>query len=425
MGAPMNCLMLRVPITQAKPGMTLALPVLHPDRPSRVLLRTGFCVDAQTIELLREHEIASLWIRYPGLDFVGRFITPELVHARGALAQTVACVVERMATDSQTPGDYATYRRAVRGFIETVTDEPDCALLVQNMAEASHPLIRHSSDVCFLALLMGMRLEQYLVLQRERLPEHRARSIVDLGIAALLHDVGLLALEPGHYERWASQGCDESDAHWQEHATLGYERVREHIPTAAAAAVLHHHQKYNGTGFPVRVGMGSKGVAPAGDDIHIYARILFAASLFDRLRFPEDGSEVQPAVRALRRMQSRPEVEWVDPVVFRALLSVAPAYAPGSLVTLSTGEQGVVIDWTPADPCRPVVQVLDDRVRLGVDEPVRHDLRLRREIEITHIDEHDVRADNFYPRRDGEFELYVTNQSAMTPIDEDERGKAA
>ncbi|GAB4546631.1 MAG: HD-GYP domain-containing protein [Phycisphaerales bacterium] len=409
--------MLRVPITQARPGMTLALPVLHPDRPSRVLLRAGFSVDEQTIEILREHEIPSLWVRYPGLEFVGRYITPELVHARGALAQTVAGVVERMAIDASTPADYTTYRRTVRGFIETVADHSGCALMIQNMSEASHPLVRHSADVCFLALLMGMRLEHYLVLQRERLPEHRARSIVDLGVAALLHDVGLLAMGDA-YTHWVEAGCDEEDDSWREHVVVGYERVREHLPPAASAAILHHHQRFDGSGFPSRSGDLGDRDTPRGEEIHIYARILYAANLFDRLRFPRDGSGPRPAVRVLREMQRLPKVNWTDPVVFRALLSVAPAYPPGSLVRVSTGEEAVVIDWTPADPCRPVVQVLDDEVRLGKDEPVRYDLRLRREIEITHTDGVDVTEDNFYPRRPGEFELYITNSSAIAPIDE-------
>ena len=290
--------MLRVPITQARPGMTLALPVLHPDRPSRVLLRTGFSVDEQTIEILRAHEIASLWVRYPGLDFVGRYITPELVQARGALAQTVASIVDRMAIDASTPAEYATYRRAVRGFIETIAGHPGAALMLQNMEEARHPLVRHSSDVCFLALLMGMRLEHYLVLQRDRLPGHRARSIVDLGIAAILHDVGLLTMG-AKYDAWVEAGCDEADPAWRAHVIDGYERVREHLPPAASAAILHHHQRYDGTGFPSGTGE-LEGEPQRGEEIHIYARILYAANEFDRLRFPRDGSGPLPAVRALR-----------------------------------------------------------------------------------------------------------------------------
>ncbi|MEM1423733.1 MAG: HD domain-containing phosphohydrolase [Planctomycetota bacterium] len=408
--------MLRVPITQAKPGMTLALPVLHPDRPSRVLLRTGFCVDRQTIDILRAHEVASLWIRYPGLEFVGRYITPDLVQARGALAQTVASVVDRMAVDASSPAEYATYRRAVRGFIESVAEHHGAALMIENMEEARHPLVRHTADVCFLSLLMGMRLEQYLVMQRERLPEHRARSIVDLGIAALLHDVGLIAMG-ADYDRWVEEGCDETDTKWRAHVLVGYERVREHLSPSASAAILHHHQCFDGSGFPSRSG-GLEGDAPWGDDIHIYARILFAANEYDRLRFPPGGGPARPPVRVLREMQRAPMVNRIDPVVFRALLSVAPAYPPGTLVTLSTGEEGAVVDWSPADPCRPVVQVLDDGVRLGREDPVRHDLRLRREIEITHTDREDVSKDNFYPRTAGEFDLYVTNRNAIAPLED-------
>src|SRR6056297_2006397 len=101
--------MLLVPMTQARPGMVLSMPVLSPQHPERVLLRAGYELDEQTLESLREHEIASVWVRYPGLEFVERYVSPEIVLARGALAHTMATIVERMATDANTPVEYSTY----------------------------------------------------------------------------------------------------------------------------------------------------------------------------------------------------------------------------------------------------------------------------------------------------------------------------
>ena len=46
--------MLRVSMISAKAGMKLAMPVFHPESPSRVLLRSGFELDSRTILRLRE-----------------------------------------------------------------------------------------------------------------------------------------------------------------------------------------------------------------------------------------------------------------------------------------------------------------------------------------------------------------------------------
>ena len=58
-------------------------------------------------------------------------------------------------------------------------------------------------------------------------------------------------------------------------------------------------------------------------------------------------------------MGESPWRERLDPVAYRALISVTPAYAPGTIVGLSNGRNAVVIDWTPHDPCRPTVREFD------------------------------------------------------------------
>ena len=43
----------------------------------------------------------------------------------------------------------------------------------------------------------------------------------------------------------------------------------------------------------------------------------------------------------------------LDPVVFKALLNVVPAFAPGTFVTLSDGRSCVAVGFDPTSPCRP------------------------------------------------------------------------
>lgn len=404
--------MLRVTALQSRPGMVLAVPVLHPAAPDRVLLKPGFELDEHAVQSLREHRVDVVWVRYPGLEFVSRFVSPEVYAARGTLQHMMGTMFDRMTAEAAAPLEYGSFRRSMRDFLGALRENPSAAVMLQSMSETKHPLVRHSADVCYLALLMGLRLEDYLIQQRTRLPDHRARDVVDLGLAAILHDVGMLELEEGVYDAWLAGGCDERDPEWRRHVKLGHDRVRGDLSPAACAAILHHHQRYDGSGFPMRKGSDGVHRALAGEEIHIFARILLAADLFDRFRTPMDGSATAPAVRVLRKMQERPVVDWIDPVVFRALLAVAPAYPPGSMVRLSDGREAVVVDWSPADPCRPTVAVLSD----GAD-PGRVDLREHKGTVITHVDGVDVEQDNFFPKRYGEFALYVANTAAVTPLD--------
>lgn len=407
--------MLRVPLVQARPGMQLATPVLHPDRPDTMLLRAGFVLDERSIERLRSMFLPEIWVEYPELRFIEKYISPKIAQQRGATQKLLTEIFERLSSNANAKLDYATYRNTIRDFVQSLIDEPDAALYIQSMSEGNRPLLRHSADVTFLCLLMGLKLDAYLIAQRKRLAAHRAKEVVALGVGALLHDIGLLEIEPDALDRFY-QTKDESDPEFRRHVIVGYEHINGELDAPAAAAILHHHQHFDGSGFPARaLGDGSiRGLV--GEEIHIFARILTAADLFDRVRYPDQGGSPLPAVKALHTLRQKPYVDWIDPVVFKALLAVVPAYAPGTVVKLSNGERGAVIDWDPADPCRPVVQQilpLEEITEQNKPRPgTKFVLAERRDLSIVESDGIDVREANFYPRHDAEFTLLGTETQA-------------
>jgi HD-GYP domain-containing protein (c-di-GMP phosphodiesterase class II) len=256
--------------------------------------------------------------------------------------------------------------------------------------------------VCYLSLLMGLRLGPYLERERPKLSPEVAREIQSLGVAAMMHDIGVTQLPKEVVERYA-RTLDETDEAWREHVQIGYAMVRGNLDPTAAAAVLHHHQRFDGSGFPTRTTAQGEELAGKGRDIHIFARIIAAANLYDGLMHPasvlgsDDGVHgTFPSVRALKQMLEPPCRGWTDPFVFAALLSVCPPYPPGSLVTLNDRQRVAVESWDPREPCRPVVV----EYREGEDtDTAAHrpsiDLRERPELWIAKIDGHDVSADNF------------------------------
>ncbi len=408
--------MLRVSLIQARPGMRLAAPVLHPDRPDTMLLRAGFTLDDRAIERLRSMSLPEIWIEYPDLQFIEKFISPKITQQRGATQKMLTEIFDRLGSNANAKLDYLTYRNTVRDFVQSLINEPDAALYIQAMSEGDGPLLRHSADVTFLSLLMGLKLDAYLIAQRRRLAPHRAKDVVALGVGAMLHDIGLLQIDEEALQRFYRTN-DESDAEFRRHVILGYEQIHGGLDAPAAAAILHHHQHFDGSGFPTRRKSGDEVRGLAGEEIHIFARILTAADLFDRLRYSDPSAGPGPTVKALSMMREEPYRDWVDPVVFKALLSVVPAYAPGTVVKLSNGESGAVVDWDPADPCRPTVQRIAPLEDLGGrgwrSAPCRRFvLSERRDLSIVEVDGVDVSGANFYPCHDAEFTLLGTETQA-------------
>ena len=404
--------MLRVPIGYAQAGMVLAMPIYHPRRQDTMLLKAGMELDGRTIARLQELKIREFWIRYPGFEFVSEFVCPEVQESHALVTQRIGQAFDAISSGTHARLDYAEYKSAIAGLLSRLIANPKAALFVQEMSDRAEPALRHSSSTCLMSVLMGLKLEGYLIEQRTRMHVQGARDVAGLGLGAMLHDVGMLRIAPEAVERW-NRTQDESDAQFQQHVVIGFKLVREAVGPAAAAVVLHHHQKFDGSGFPCRRLLDGSMVPVSGRDIHVFARIVAAADLFDRLRYPPGLAEDQPAapvVRVLKQMQARPYAAWVDPVVFRSMLAVVPAYAPGSIVGLSTGERAVIVQCRSDDPCRPAVQVIGDP-RKGFDGPAadmpHYDLRDHPEIAVVEAEGQDVSRDNFTvtPGSSAEMEL--------------------
>ncbi|MGD1914876.1 MAG: HD-GYP domain-containing protein [Phycisphaerales bacterium] len=353
--------MLRVAIKEAAPGMRLAMPVYHPRRGGPVLLKAGVSLDDRLIDRMKEIELREVWIRYPGMGFLGRYTSPAITQARAELTHSVLNALDSEAVNAEARLDFSEYKRAIVSLVEQLMRSPTAAYYVEELAAQDTPHGRHANSVCFLSLLMGLKLGDYLIAERSRLHATHAKDVTSLGVGAMLHDVGMLRLSPEALRKWNSKH-DENDPHWQSHVKLGFEMVRQGIDPSAAAIVLHHHQQYDGSGFPRRKLIGGGSAPLEGQDIHVFARIVAVADAFDRLRDSGDapGSDRvaqtrRPTVAALREVALGESSKRFDPMVIRALIASVPAYAPGSVVRLNDGRDAVVCNWRPDDPCRPRV----------------------------------------------------------------------
>jgi HD-GYP domain-containing protein (c-di-GMP phosphodiesterase class II) len=405
--------MLRVPIIAAKPGMVLALPVFHPRRPDTMLLKLGMRLDERSIRRLREIRLRQIWIAYPGADFAAEYICPAVFEAQAALTWQVSRALEAVSSGAHARLEYGEYRGAISGLLTRLVANPAAAVFIQELAEREDRTLRHASTVCLLSLLMGLKLDDYLVVERSRLGASHARDVTNLGVGAMLHDIGMLRLDPAVVQRW-NRALDESDPEWRRHVLTGFEMVKDAIGPAAAAGVLHHHQRFDGSGFPRRALRTGADEPVRGSDIHIFARIIAAADLYDRIRWSPaapEGDAPLPAVRVLRRLQEEPYVRWLDPMVYTALLAVVPAYAPGTMVTLSDGRSGVVVEWFPDDPCRPTLAITGNDPERALDRPERLSLRACPDLAVARAEGEDVSADNFYPSIPGQYDLRLARKA--------------
>lgn len=343
--------MLRIDLRQAQPRMNLALPVMNPQVPSRVLLKRGFELNDDIINKLNQVGIRYLWVNYPSLSFLSDSINVENEKSKIELAQQATQCFESMQQNAAAKVDYDSYVKTIKRMMENLLCHPRAAIYIGDLLQGGDDLIRHAANVSYLSTLIGMKLEGYIIKERKHIDPARAKEIINLGTGAMLHDIGLTQVDEETLAKYLETG-EESDPEYREHTALGYRMLQGRLEPSAATIVLHHHQRWDGTGFT-----GRDYPILCERKIHIFARIASLADQIDRLRHPANAP-ARPMVAVLKVLMTDKWLRRFDPSVMKAMLAVLPPYPPGTQVTLSDARKAVVIDHNPDDPCRPVVQIL-------------------------------------------------------------------
>lgn len=144
---------------------------------------------------------------------------------------------------------------------------------------------------------------------------HMARQDrASLQTAALLHDLGEVAMERDYIQREGSL-TDEERVDLTRHPVIGEkEAARAGADRPAQLLVRWHHEWWNGCGYPD---------ALRREEIPLAARILHLADAFAALTDVRPFRPARTAERAKREIVERAGIEF-DPVVVNALLSLGP-----------------------------------------------------------------------------------------------------
>lgn len=340
--------------------MKLAMTVTDPAHPEKELLTAGYALDESLLNKLRDLGITVLYVAYPDLADLDRHLAPYLTPARREIYGYIRETVSLVQAEEQPTVSFAQYYTATRELITSLFRQGKHPVYLEEMfGGLGADGVRHAAAVAHLAMIMGIRLESYIVKQRKLPPDH-AREITNLGVAGMLHDIGKTRVPERlqHYNA-LDEPADPDDAGlWQAHASWSYDMIRSGVEASAAAAVLHHHQHFDGTGFPqLTIRRGSVQERVEGLKIHIFGRILLAANLYERLTLTPSGRR-RSTVQILHLMRTT-YAGRVDPQILRVLPSIIPPYPPGATLKLSDGTLAAVIEFHPREPYYPTVRRLD------------------------------------------------------------------
>lgn len=169
------------------------------------------------------------------------------------------------------------------------------------------------------------------------------------GLAGLLHDLGKMRVDHDILNKPGRLTPEEFD-HLKRHSQLGYDLLKtdEKVPTDVALAVLDHHERPDGRGYP----NGKK----AGEYSAI-AALVAVVDAYDAITSHRVYDAARSHHEALSILWQQRESQFEGNVV-EAFIQFMGWVTPGTLVRMTDGSIAVVVQARMGQRLLPVVQIL-------------------------------------------------------------------
>ncbi|MDR1287316.1 MAG: HD-GYP domain-containing protein [Treponema sp.] len=229
----------------------------------------------------------------------------------------------------------------IKSVCEIIREDRRFLMRVQKNIESGgdqNYLASHAVRSTIFAVIIGSYL---------KLPNHR---LIELGVAALLHEIGMIKLPPQVYLSKRPLNPQEHKAIIT-HPVLSFNLLKSFdFPLVVSLAALEHHERENGSGYPQKL---------TSDKISLYAKIIAVACSYEALSARRPHKEAKDGYAGMLELLKN-EGKRYDDTVVRALVFSLSIYPIGLYVLLSSGKKGQVVDVNPENPRYPVVQVFGE-----------------------------------------------------------------
>ncbi|MDR1030350.1 MAG: HD-GYP domain-containing protein [Treponema sp.] len=195
--------------------------------------------------------------------------------------------------------------------------------------------LAHTLTSTIIALTIGASL---------KLPDDK---LIELGVATLFHEIGMAKL-PSKVNINKRDLTLEDRKAILTHPILSYNFLTSlGFPSAVCTAVLQHHERENGSGYPQKL---------AGDQIGLYAKIIGVSCSYEAMISNRPHKKAKDMHTSLLYFLKN-EAKQYDDTVCRALGNALSLYPIGLHVLLANGKKAQVANVNPQNPRFPIVQL--------------------------------------------------------------------
>jgi putative nucleotidyltransferase with HDIG domain len=240
---------------------------------------------------------------------------------------------------AQPPAAKDSASKLVEGMLNGILNHDESAIRLLS-EKAGEKTALHSINVTLISLLLGKALE---------LPKD---DMLELGIGALLHDVGKIEL-PDRL-RWVDEQSSPSERQlYQSHVAHGVNLARKmQLSSSATLLIAQHHEFADGSGYPGHIHV---------DKMTMLSRIISLVNRFDNMCNPSNVALAITPHEALSQLFTKNKMQ-SDTATLTAFIKMMGIYPPGSVVQLSDERYALVVSVNSTRPIKPKVIIHDPSV---------------------------------------------------------------
>lgn len=319
-----------ISIDLIKPGMIIARTIF--DESYRVLVGAGTPLSEIIVNKLREKGFSGIYINDK--------LSEDII-----ITETISAELQSKGLKALKELNVDASLDVAKKIAEQLLSSDDISLDMVDLRTFDDYTYRHCINVCVLSTIIGIGLGM------------NKNDLIDLSVAALLHDLGKLLIDPTILNKPGRLTDEEFDL-IRQHSTVSYEYIKDHyaISSTTKAAVLYHHENEDGSGYPCQ---------KKGNEVHIFAKIIHVADVYDALTSNRTYKKAYAVSEVVEYLLGGCDILFNREIVDVFLKSV-PVFPKGTTISLSDGRTALVVENTD-NPLRPKIR-FDDGTNLNLNE---------------------------------------------------------
>lgn len=330
-------------VSQLKGGEVLARAVLTEGY--QVLLGEGTRLQPDYIRKIRELGIDEVFVET--LDSEKVEILREETETK--FKEKVQEILEHHTYNHNQ--ELAKLSETADNLISSILEEGEVIEQVYDIRERDSDLYEHSISICTLAVLTALKLK----MDRE--------LVHDIGVACLLHDLGLRYLTVKCENQPIEQLSEAERSEYMKHPVYAYSALKNEkwLSNDAKNMILYHHEQLDGSGYPLKARM-----------LTLESRVLNLCDTFDEM-ISGIGHKRCKVYEAIEELKKYRDIRY-DGRILDAFLEFTAVYPAGTFVVTNEGETALILRQNKHSPDRPVLRIVMDQGGNPMTQEVIKDL---------------------------------------------------